>query len=274
MLKKFAIGIIFQAFSLSFNGANAQSITPAPQKQASPSQKVIVDISKPISFSSNQPININLPNPVIVNSPAKDNWIRILKEFSSALSPLVGLFALTFGVYSYNKQNRWKRLEFLVQEYKLFEENPKIRNVFWMLDWSERHLYFEELADENKTRNFNLEILESSFDARAIGQYSDTEVAIRDCFDEFFTKLDRLNTYMDIKVIEAEDLKPYLEYWLKIIANTKDAKNHKSLNFYEGLWSNFINRYGFKTEEILKKFNIQKNTKDDHLSLLGSVYEG
>jgi hypothetical protein len=255
-----ALFFIIPFFGVGSNIANAQSI---PQKQTNSTaplpRKTTVDIPKPITINyPTQPVKINLDNPITINAPSNNNWLTNAKDIATLLTSLFGFGTLCFGLWSYNNQNKWKRLEFLAQKYKEFEEDPKINNVLWMLDWEKKELPFRELGSNDAiSLEYNTETLVQAFENKE--SYTGNEANIRECFDEFLRNLDRFNLYINAGVVNAKDLEPYLEYWLKIIANTQDAKNHKTLDFYKNLWYNFIYKYGFKTEEILKKFNIKSN---------------
>ncbi len=48
--------------------------------------------------------------------------------------------------------------------------------------------------------------------------YTPTEAAIRDSFDAFFGGLERFEQVMQAKLVETDDLRPYLSYWIRAIS--------------------------------------------------------
>jgi hypothetical protein len=258
MLKKIIFNIILLSSYLNVTTANAQSISPKQINSSTSSQKITIDISKPISISSpTQPITVNLPNPIKVNLP-NQSTNSTLKDLIGVIIPLIGISSLTWGIISYNQQNKWKKLEFIAGKFKEFEDNPKIKNALLMLDWPSRIIKFDELKNENNKEGyleFDIKLLEESFQLPS-GKWSDENIVIRDCFDELLTALDRFNLYVETKLITKEDLKLYLIYWLQLINNFEGHPNTKSDLFYINLWENFIHRYSYKTTELLEKYKM------------------
>ncbi len=73
------------------------------------------------------------------------------------------------------------------------------------------------------------------------GNFTDAEAAIRDAFDGFLGGLDRFETFIVARLVEIEDVAPYLDYWLEHLS-IKDASDDEqrlvALN-------NYIEVYGF-----------------------------
>ena len=67
-------------------------------------------------------------------------------------------------------------------------------------------------------------------------RFSLKEAAIRDCYDRFLDGLDRFGNYLAGDLVTAEDLAPYLDYWLKDIASTQCSPN-------DALWTLFLWAY-------------------------------
>jgi len=81
-------------------------------------------------------------------------------------------------------------------------------------------------------------------DLKKIGpwRFSPKEAAIRDCYDRFLDGLDRFGNYLTGELITAEDLRPYLQYWLKEIASAECSATDALWTVY--LWA-YIDFYSF-----------------------------
>lgn len=81
--------------------------------------------------------------------------------------------------------------------------------------------------------------------------YDDTEVAIRDVLDVFFTYLDRFETYIQSGLFTYDVFHPYLSYWLDIIADPNGTKKapilrkqlREHVEYYYPLSSGLLRRY-------------------------------
>ena len=98
---------------------------------------------------------------------------------------------------------------------KSFFADPFIQNALTMLDWMDRRLPLLLTAPENtKTSSFDYEehmLLHalSSASSPQDRDYNDAELSIRDSFDRLFDSFDRLNSFVDAGLVEANDLKPF-----------------------------------------------------------------
>jgi hypothetical protein len=153
------------------------------------------------------------------------------------------LIAFFIGLSQYRKAQRWKRREFIAAQIKEFESDSKIQAVFTMLDWKDRYVQLPS----NKTGKDEPVIVTDPILARALLPHSprslfhDYEASIRDCFDRFFDALDRLQVFVDSKLISKEELFPYIEYWIQRIVD--DNRQHPPEIY--SLLRNYIQRYGF-----------------------------
>src|SRR5664279_2489204 len=92
-----------------------------------------------------------------------------------------------------------------------------------MLNWNDRELYFpSETAKDPVPIKVDDALLSSALlphDA-AKGYHRD-EVMIRDCVDRYLDMLVRLQNFVDAGLINIDELRPYMNYWIELAAGQK-----------------------------------------------------
>lgn len=163
---------------------------------------------------------------------------------------VIALITLIIGLLEYIKAQKWKRMEFLSNEIKEFNSNFNVKRAFLMLDWS---LYKIPLA-ENEIANksyflFNDDILKSALEVNinknsenGLIEFTEVEAIIRLIFDTLFEQLSTFQNHIDNGLIQHKDIKPYIIYYIEIIANRNN--NRKDLTTKVKL-RNFIENYGY-----------------------------
>ena len=87
--------------------------------------------------------------------------------------------------------------------------------------------------------------------------FKDEEVIIKGLFDNLFDKLGFFNNYIKTGLIKINDIKPYLIYWIEIIADEKN--NRKSYQFRNQLFK-YLRKYKYENIfELCEKFGFKKN---------------
>ncbi|MDC7788943.1 hypothetical protein PQJ75_26165 [Rhodoplanes sp. TEM] len=168
------------------------------------------------------------------------------------LVKVVGFSATAFSLLITARQientNKWKRKEFANTSITKFFEEPLVRNALLMMDWRERLLV---LSEEHKamvgapTIEYNEAMLVSAL--RKISKFSNKDVVIRDCFDNFFADVGRFNDLVESRIMDYSDFRPYFGYWSKIVLG---ETNHKSLTVIEAI--NFYIKTYFDERKIMK----------------------
>ena len=154
--------------------------------------------------------------------------------------------AFTFAIFQYRKAEKWKRMQFVADEVRDLEADPVIANALLMIDWVVRKINLLLVPDakvvdlvkitrdmqwrallphtlkqkypeyQAKTR---MDIEGTSGEiapVRDLG-FEATEVLIRDTYDALLTRLDRLETFIDADLIGADELRPFISYWIDAI---------------------------------------------------------
>jgi len=153
------------------------------------------------------------------------------------------LGAFGFGTYQYIRTQKWKRREFIAAQIKDFEADKQIQVVLTVLDWSDRRVAVPSKLEDKPLVVFISESLlcTSLLPHSSTCGYSPEESLIRDCFDRFLDGLDRLQTFIEAKLISIDELRPYIDYWLKAMSG--QTQQHPP-EFY-ALLHNYIQIYGF-----------------------------
>lgn len=185
-----------------------------------------------------------------------------LIEIAISLVGLVGAgVAFFFGLRQYRRSEQWKRAEFVTAEMKEFFAGEKVSTAMTLIDWSGRNIRLLGLQDpenrdltyvDRKMQCFALlphTVIDSLHGSDREAEHSGAERAypreqtiIRDCFDAFFDGLERFGGNVQSGLVSAEELRPYLGYWIEdIAAPTNDA--------WDAAWTAcvflYIHTYGY-----------------------------
>lgn len=222
-------------------------------------------------------------------SPAKLIQLQLLAQWAGAFALIGGAIAAIAGIDGYLKHHKWQRRELTRSVIEKFSQKPAIRHVANILDYEEYRSFqvqlptgdivWFEATDERLKRALRshgqmvktsqgLQMLAVSAQngkmdehtAQIFQQYREEEFVIeltlRDWFDEFLGALEACNNAIEAKIVTAEDLKPFIGYWIKVIGDRRLRRKGGS-GFYDQLfhyiyWSGYdgvqklFERYGYK----------------------------
>jgi predicted lipase len=184
----------------------------------------------------------------------RPEWVMAVSAFIMALAALS-------AVAQYYEQQRWKRIEFIRSIIKDFENNPAIANVLSIIDFEEFRefpltlpgredcIFFE--PKDYRLRNAlqphsaaiqrkrDVEVLKEMGDRdrykQELKEYL-IEVTLRDWFDEFLGGLASFEYYIKSKLITADELRPYILYWIRLIGD-REYRREGASGFYEQLFT-------------------------------------
>jgi len=166
-------------------------------------------------------------------------------ELGIELVKIVGaLVVFIVSLRQYSKAQRWKRREFIAAQIKEFEADPRNRVVMIFLDWSDRKIAFPTDDGEATVKILVTDVLLCGSllpHGRANG-FNPDEVIIRDSIDRFLESLVRFENFVEAKLIDVEELRPYLQYWIRLI--TGDMPDRHPAEVFQ-LLLNYIDQYGF-----------------------------
>ncbi|MHA2313442.1 MAG: hypothetical protein ACXADF_18335 [Candidatus Thorarchaeota archaeon] len=183
-----------------------------------------------------------------------------ISEMIAIVATIVGLMTLMFGLYKYSIAQRWKRSEFAGNQLMLLSTDRELELCCKFLDWSAFRFTvpekYHDVATE-KTYVHKYSILYVAMRPEEEQEvFPGLTYVYRDLFDRFFTYLERINHFIDIKLISVDDVRS-LEYLLKEVLSPRFA--HKG---QEDLFHDFLKRYEYDgVFELMKKFNIRLPTQ-------------
>lgn len=225
-----------------------------------------------------------VPEPeVLLRSQLGAQWI-------ATFALLMGAIAAVAGIDQYLRQKKWGRRELARSVVEEFSRRKAIRNVADILDFEEYRLFEARLSGDRLVRfeatdarlkralrshdqmvktRVGLDMLTQMSHqpgkmdentSRVLQKYRDEEfeieVIIRDWFDQFLGALEACENAILSGIVTAEDLKPFIIYWIQVIGDrTKRRKGGSA--FYDQLfhyieWAgydgvrNLFERYGYK----------------------------
>jgi hypothetical protein len=195
-----------------------------------------------------------------------------------ALGLIGGAIAISFGVYRYNQNERWYRIEFLRKAVKEFEQDPDIWKALKILDFEEYRDYELENGEEKIVFRVNNDLLcralgthedrrtyqkeidqlqqkvnaaeqGNSVDAETLEGYKKKlrqyhiETGLRDWFNKMLNGLEHFGYFVESGMFTADEIRPWMIYWLRLIAD-QEYKRQDASKFYDQLYT-YIHRYGF-----------------------------
>ncbi|MEM9117435.1 MAG: lipase family protein [Cyanobacteria bacterium P01_F01_bin.56] len=223
---------------------------------------------------------------VLVKSQLGAQWL-------ATFALLMGGIAAVAGIDRYIKNQRWERCDLARRMFEEFANQPAVRNVADILDFEEYRTFEVQLPTDNqrivrfeasderlkralrshnqmvKTRK-GLNVLTQMTrqqpgkmdenTVRVLQQYRDEEfvieVTLRDWFDKFLEAFEDCENAIQAGLVTAEDLKPYIIYWVRVIGD-RNCRRQGGSGFYDQLfhyiyWAGYdgvqklFERYGYK----------------------------
>jgi hypothetical protein len=213
--------------------------------------------------------------------------------------------AFSLAIVQYRKSAKWKRMEFIANEVKEFESDPVVQNALLLIDWGKRRINLNlvstpkdtdltlitredqwrallphPLKDKKKYDGYQSKKIDPKANQTTLQSIPDSseeeikftneEAKIRDTYDVFLTRLDRFHTFIDAKLIDEEELNPFINYWIDAITENTEPEKDAQWRFallsyiifygYTGVLALF-RKYG-KEIKLDDKEGIYKEIKD------------
>jgi len=186
----------------------------------------------------------------------------------------ISAIGLAVVVFTYRRNEMWKRAEFLAREMKEFFGLARVQKALVLIDWGERRF---DLLEGNPPGGPSVAVTRAiqvrgllphilltndvadpemtvSDDSSSQDKFRQPQVAIRDCYDGFLDGLERFASYAQTGLISVSSLRPYIGYWIEDIASPTENREDAAwcatlvtyINFYrfDGvLW--LFNEFGY-----------------------------
>ena len=158
---------------------------------------------------------------------------------------LFSFAAISKAIHEYIKAQKWKKAEFVAKEVKEFNSSYEVIEVMKLLDLVEYEFTNTNKPFEGWILKDTDNYLKKAFDVSKMNEdtLSDHQLFTRDIFDCFFDYLLMFNNYIDTKLITVKDIKPYLHYWIDILANPENTQKTDATR--NRMWD-YIDKYGYK----------------------------
>lgn len=153
------------------------------------------------------------------------------------------------GIWEYSKAQKWKKAEFVSKEIKEFHNDFDIKRALLLLDWNANELDVKS-NDLNGTGKMHFSdglIVKALRTHMESPTFTDEEVIIKAIFDAFLDRISMFQNYIETGLIKIEDIKPYLIYWIQILADKNNPR--KSEVVREQMWK-YIDAYGYSNVRL------------------------
>ena len=220
-------------------------------------------------------------------------FLLIQAVFAAAVG--VSAISLAYAVNSYRKQQQWQRIDFLRRATKEFENDPGIAHALSILVFEEYRDYPLNIAQATTNSTFKVtnDLLSRALDSsksrknrqeQLLGdaptenqsapiQDYYAETSVRDWFNQMLNGLEHFGYLVESKAFSVKEVRPWLDYWVKLIADETYRRNCDS-RVYEQLY-NYIHDHGFEgVKQLFEKFGyriLRSPYKEDDFEKLGEV---
>lgn len=139
----------------------------------------------------------------------------------SQFTMITGVIAGAKWVYEYVKKINWEKNKFLLERIDIFKKRDSVQKMQLLLDWNEVIIEF----DGKKVLVSDDHLLEALETHDVKHSFTDVEVKLRNIFDDYFDSFNELILLAKIGLIDEDNLRVLLKYWIEIINGTKNSKS-------------------------------------------------
>ena len=151
----------------------------------------------------------------------KGSYVELFKFLTANKDSLATIGLIVgggFALWRWIVDQRWRRVQYASQLLETFFAKDNTKKALMMLDSTTDIELFPD-AQEGEDRKVYVDdasMIEALRPDMSTG-FSKSTFAIRMIFDEFFTDLSMFKHHIDAELLKLEDVRPYLEYWIKSI---------------------------------------------------------
>lgn len=188
-----------------------------------------------------------------MNSNIKD-WVDILTKLLASIGGLIAAFRAIYEIRANRKQRieefRWKQANISKTIIDELLSDEKAQAALTMLDWPGRKFLLEDSEDKQKLVTVSRKDITKALRTKNDYGFDDKEVYIRDCFDSLFNYFERIQHFIDIKLIDFQDVVFPVDYYVFRIMYDQPYIIFKC----------YFRKYGYrKTEVFFEQLPAYKN---------------
>jgi hypothetical protein len=143
------------------------------------------------------------------------NLASIIKDLGTLVFGAIGG---AFVLWRWMIDQKWRRVQYAETLVKDFTSKENTKRAFEFLDsYRQIDVLPAEYGGKSKAYADEGMLIASLKTSKEITALTQHEHVIRKSFDEFFTDLSSFQHHVETGLIKIEDIKPYLEYWIKSI---------------------------------------------------------
>lgn len=166
--------------------------------------------------------------------------VSYIADWATKYKDVFLLLGGAFGLYKWTSEQNWQKMKYIAEQVKIFDSDKCVIRTKKMLDWEATRLQFD-CGEHSITREKVAKAL------RIFGGddvFENFEAEIRGDFDTFFDYLNRFQAFVDVGLIEAEKLDPFLGYWLEILSTVRSNSDEPD-EFIESIHK-YCSCYGYE----------------------------
>lgn len=197
-------------------------------------------------------------------------------ELLGKLGVLAAAGIFLIGLYQFNVGQLWKGEEFLANVYTEFSKSANFEAAKQMIDVLKfypngRMIELYPSREKGEGEGSKHITPEKICDALRPGEDKDLDptsdkMRIRDCFDAFFSRLERMDHYIDARLVRKKSVKLYMYYWINMLLGlpTEGRKGTTPTlrEDYRQVLLLYVETYEFpKVQKLLNKYRENWFTK-------------
>jgi hypothetical protein len=151
------------------------------------------------------------------------------KDFAALVTAAGVIIGGGFALWRWRDDQKWRRVQYAQSIVKACFENALVDKACDVLDCTDETVRFRDEDNPRKYRDIRISdrLLTgalSTFDDKTDNTLD--EQFVRAALDQFFFEINMFQRHIDAKLIKLNDIRPYLEYWIKeISANGRVHQN-------------------------------------------------
>ena len=145
-------------------------------------------------------------------------WVEFISKLGACLA--IGLFLL--AIYQYTHGQKWEREKFLAGIVKEFRAAPKAQAAASMVDslhnlsQGRRVMLYPDAVTDRQERFVTNSMVKKALRTDR-NDFSQDEIAVRECFDAFFNYLESLDHYIGTGLVKKRSVYRYANYWIDLL---------------------------------------------------------